>query len=151
MGRNRDGGGHPAMTTRSSQYSIVSFQDEAGNNFRKESYCFNRIWRIRIHRIPSFIDTISPVITQCDLRVFPNQTSGMYLNQKRAEPGDTITLTIEANEPLDYLGRRIVSMSGTRVSISSVTESSKNEGRTWVATGTVVFQPAMTTRSSHTA
>ena len=53
----------------------------------------------------------------------------------RAEPGDTITLTIEATEPLDYLEETDVSMSGTRVSISSVTES--NEGRTWVATGTV--------------
>ena len=59
----------------------------------------------------------------------------MYLNQNRAEPGDTITLTIEANEPLDYLGNTDVSMSDTRVSISSVTES--DEGRTWVATGTV--------------
>ena len=58
----------------------------------------------------------------------------MYLNQNRAEPGDTITLTIEANEPLDYLEETDVSMSGTRVSISSVTS---NEGRTWVATGTV--------------
>ena len=72
----------------------------------------------------------------------------MYLNQKRAEPGDTITLTIKANEPLDYLGNTDVSMSDTRVSISSVTES--DEGKTWVATGTVV-EPAMTTRSSHTA
>ena len=62
--------------------------------------------------------------------------SDTTLNQNRAEPGDTITLTIEANEPLDYLGETDVSMSETRVSISSVTES--DEGRTWVATGTVV-------------
>ena len=68
----------------------------------------------------------------------------MYPNQNRAEPGDTITLTIEANEPLDYLEETDVSMSGTRVSISSVTES--NEGRTWVATGTVQ-DTSETTRS----
>ena len=37
----------------------------------------------------------------------------MYLNQKRAEPGDTITLTIEANEPLDYLEDTDVLMSDT--------------------------------------
>ena len=59
----------------------------------------------------------------------------MYLNQNRAEPGDTITLTIEATEPLDYLEDTNVSLSDTRVSISSVTAS--DEGRTWVATGTV--------------
>ena len=44
-------------------------------------------------------------------------------------------MTIEADEPLDYLGLTDVSMSGSRVLDLSVAES--DEGRTWVATGTV--------------
>ena len=83
---------------------------------------------------PIVIDTIAPVITSVSASLSKSD-SGMYLNQNRAEPGDTITLTIEANEPLDYLEDTNVSLSDTRVSISSVTAS--DEGRTWVATGTV--------------
>ena len=77
-----------------------------------------------------------------------SDSTNTYLNQNRAEPGDTITLTIEADEPLDYLGLTDVSMSDTRVLISSVTES--DEGSTWVATGTVQAT-SDPTRSSHTA
>ena len=114
-------------------YSIVSFQDEAGNTGTPPTVSIDYGGS---DSDPIFIDTIAPEITSVSASLSKSDTTGMYLNQKRAEPGDTITLTIEANEPLDYLGETDVSMSGTRVSISSVTES--DEGRTWVATGTVV-------------
>ena len=112
-------------------YSIVSFQDEAGNSGTPPTVSIDYGGP---DSDPIVIDTIAPVITSVSASLSKSD-SGMYLNQNRAEPGDTITLTIEANEPLDYLEETDVSMSGTRVSISSVTES--NEGRTWVATGTV--------------
>ena len=114
-------------------YSIVSFQDEAGNSGTPPTVSIE--YGGPNPSDPIVIDTIAPVITSVSASLSKSD-SGMYLNQNRAEPGDTITLTIEANEPLDYLEETDVSMSGTRVSISSVTES--NEGRTWVATGTVV-------------
>ena len=112
-------------------YSIVSFQDEAGNSGTPPTVSIDYGGP---DSDPIVIDTIAPVITSVSASLSKSD-SGMYLNQNRAEPGDTITLTIEANEPLDYLEETDVSMSGTRVSISSVTES--DEGRTWVATGTV--------------
>ena len=112
-------------------YSIVSFQDEAGNSGTPPTVSIDYGGP---DSDPIVIDTIAPVITSVSASLSKSD-SGMYLNQNRAEPGDTITLTIEANEPLDYLEDTDVSMSGTRVSISSVTES--DEGRTWVATGTV--------------
>ena len=115
-------------------YSIASFQDEAGNTGTSPSVSIE--YGGSDPSDPIVIDTIAPVITSVSASLSKSDTNGMYLNQKRAEPGDTITLTIKANEPLDYLGNTDVSMSGTRVSISSVTES--DEGRTWVATGTVV-------------
>ena len=126
-------------------YSIVSFQDEAGNSGTPPTVSIE--YGGSDPSDPIVIDTIAPVITSVSASLSKSD-SGMYLNQKRAEPGDTITLTIEANEPLDYLEETDVSMSDTRVSISSVTES--DEGRTWVATGTVQ-EPAIPTRSSHTA
>ena len=115
-------------------YSIVSFQDEAGNSGTSPTVSIE--YGGSDPSDPIFIDTIAPEITSVSASLSKSDTDGMYLNQKRAEPGDTITLTIEANEPLDYLEETDVSMSGTRVSISSVTES--DEGSTWVATGTVV-------------
>ena len=130
MGRNRDGAGHQRSDEELS-YSIVSFQDEAGNSGTPPTVSIEYGGP---DSDPIVIDTIAPVITSVSASLSKSD-SGMYLNQNRAEPGDTITLTIEANEPLDYLEETDVSMSGTRVSISSVTES--NEGRTWVATGTV--------------
>ena len=144
MGRNRDGAG-TSDDDEELSYSIVSFQDEAGNTGTPPTVSIE--YGGSDPSDPIVIDTIAPVITSVSASLSKSD-SGMYLNQNRAEPGDTITLTIEANEPLDYLEETDVSMSDTRVSISSVTES--NEGRTWVATGTVV-EPAMTTRSSHTA
>ena len=127
-------------------YSIVSFQDEAGNTGTSPTVSIE--YGGSDPSDPIFIDTIAPEITRVSASLSKSDTTGMYLNQNRAEPGDTITLTIEANEPLDYLGETDVSMSGTRVSISSVTES--DEGSTWVATGTVV-EPPIPTRRSHTA
>ena len=113
-------------------YSIVSFQDEAGNSGTPPTVSIE--YGGPNPSDPIVIDTIAPVITSLSASLSKSD-SGMYLNQKRAEPGDTITLTIEANEPLDYLEDTNVSLSDTRVSISSVTAS--DEGRTWVATGTV--------------
>ena len=114
-------------------YSIVSFQDEAGNSGTPPTVSIE--YGGPNPSDPIVIDTIAPVITSVSASLSKSDTTNTYLNQNRAEPGDTITLTIEANEPLDYLEETDVSMSGTRVSISSVTES--DEGRTWVATGTV--------------
>ena len=113
-------------------YSIASFQDEAGNSGTPPTVSIE--YGGPNPSDPIVIDTIAPVITSLSASLSKSD-SGMYLNQKRAEPGDTITLTIEANEPLDYLEDTNVSLSDTRVSISSVTAS--DEGRTWVATGTV--------------
>jgi len=127
-------------------YSIVSFQDEAGNTGMSPSVSIE--YGGSEPSDPIFIDTIAPEITRVSASLSKSDSTGMYLNQKRAEPGDTITLTIEATEPLDYLGETDVSMSDTRVSISSVTES--DEGRTWVATGRW-WTPANPTRRSHTA
>ena len=54
-------------------------------------------------RIPSSSITIAPEITRVTASLSKSDSTNTYLNQNRAEPGDTITLTIEADEPLDYL------------------------------------------------
>ena len=102
-------------------YSIVSLQDEAGNTGTSPSVSID--YGGSDLSDPIIIDTVAPVITSVSASLSKSDTNGMYLNQKRAEPGDTITLTIEANEPLDYLEDTNVSLSDTRVSISSVTGS----------------------------
>ena len=79
-------------------YSIVSFQDEAGNSGT------NLPTSIEYDGAdPIFIDTIAPEITRVTASLSKSDSTNTYLNQNRAEPGDTITLTIEADEPLDYL------------------------------------------------
>ena len=130
MGSNRDGAGKIQRSDEELSYSIVSFQDEAGNSGTPPTTSIEYDGAD-----PIFIDTIAPEITRVTASLSKSNSTNMYLNQNRAEPGDTITLTIEADEPLDYLGLTDVSMSDTRVLISSVAES--DEGRTWVATGTV--------------
>ena len=87
-------------------YSIVSFQDEAGNSGTPPPTSIEYDGAD-----PIFIDTIAPEITSVSASLSKSDSTDMYLNQKRAEPGDTITLTIVADEPLDYLGLTDVSMS----------------------------------------
>ena len=124
-------------------YSIVSFQDEAGNSGTNLLFLQSNM----TDRIPSS-STRLPLKSSVTASLSKSDSTNTYLNQNRAEPGDTITLTIEADEPLDYLEDTDVSMSGSRVLISSV-QSLMKEGR-GLQPGRC-RQPAMTTRSSHTA
>ena len=80
-------------------YSIVSFQDEAGNSGTPLPTSIEYDGAD-----PIFIDTIAPEITRVTASLSKSDSTNMYLNQNRAEPGDTITLTIEADEPSIILG-----------------------------------------------
>ena len=95
-GRGSQPGPEPAIGALN---SIVSFQDEAGNSGTPPTVSIDYGGP---DSDPIVIDTIAPVITSVSASLSKSD-SGMYLNQNRAEPGDTITLTIEATEPLDYL------------------------------------------------
>ena len=75
-------------------YSIVSFQDEAGNSGTTPPPSIEYGGPD-----PIFIDTIAPEITRVTASLSKSDSTNTYLNQNRAEPGDTITLTIEADEP----------------------------------------------------
>ena len=110
-------------------YSISAFQDEAGNDGDTSSYNTVRLSGTESEQI--IIDTNAPTITSVTANL--SKVDSMLTGENRAAPGDTITLTIQANESLDDLDTSDVSIN--RVSLSGV--SSSDEGRTWIATGTV--------------
>ena len=112
-------------------YSISAFQDEAGNDGDTSSYSTVRLSGTESEQI--IIDTNAPTITSVTANLSKVDSTLTDQEENRAAPGDTITLTIQANEALDDLDTSDVSIN--RVSLSGV--SSSDEGRTWIATGTV--------------